>query len=93
MNDYQVHALAGNGRWGIKHNIQHFRCQCYRTDIYCQRITPHYFLKTAADRIEMVQVHDFIGNGKRMGSYSDLLHNRSVQGHSQNQHPVTMVDH
>lgn len=54
ITDDQVHALVGNGKRGINNDIQHFRCQCCRTDFSCRRNTPLYYLKTASDRIEMV---------------------------------------
>ena len=54
VTDDQVHALVGNGRRGIRNDIQHFRCQWCRTDFSCRRNTPLYYLKTASDRIEMV---------------------------------------
>ena len=54
ITDDQVHALVGNGKRGIKNDIQHFRCQWCRTDFSCRRNTPLYYLKTASDRIEMV---------------------------------------
>ena len=54
ITDDQVHALVGNGKRGIKGDIQHFRCQWCRTDFSCRRNTPLYYLKTASDRIEMV---------------------------------------
>ena len=54
ITDDQVHALVGNGKRGIKGDIQHFRCQWRRTDFSCRRNTPRYYLKTASDRIEMV---------------------------------------
>ena len=54
ITDDQMHALVGNGKRGIKNDIQHFRCQWCRTDFSCRRNTPLYYLKTAPDRIEMV---------------------------------------
>jgi IS1 family transposase len=54
ITDDQVHALVGNGRRGIRRDIQHFRCQWCRIDFSCRRNTPLYYLKTAPDRIEMV---------------------------------------
>jgi IS1 family transposase len=54
ITDYQVHALVGNGKRGIKGGIQHFRCQWCRTDFSCRRNTPLYYLKTSPDRIEIV---------------------------------------
>jgi hypothetical protein len=54
ITDDQVHALVGNGKRGIKNDIQHFRCQWCRADFSCRRNTPLYYLKTASDRIEMV---------------------------------------
>jgi transposase-like protein len=54
ITDDQVHALVGNGKRGIKGDIQHFRCQWCRTDFSSRRNTPLYYLKTAPDRIEMV---------------------------------------
>ena len=54
ITDDQVHALVGNGKRGIKGNIQHFRCQWCKTDFSCRRNTPLYYLKTASDCIEIV---------------------------------------
>ena len=54
LTDVQVHALVGNGKRGIKNDIQHFRCQWCSKDFSCRRNTPIYYLKTATDCIEMV---------------------------------------
>lgn len=54
ITDDQVHALVGNGKRGIKGDIQHFCCQWCRTDFSCRRNTPLYYLKTASDCIEML---------------------------------------
>ena len=54
ITDEQRHALVGNGKRGVRQDIQHFRCQCCRKEFSCRRNTPLYYLKTAPDRIEMV---------------------------------------
>ena len=54
VTDDQVHALVGNGKRGIRNDIQQFRCQACKTGFTCRRNTPRYYLKTASDRIEMV---------------------------------------
>ena len=54
ITDDPIHALVGNGKRGIKGDLQHFRCQACRKDFTCRRNTPLYYLKTASDRIEMV---------------------------------------
>ena len=46
ITDDQVHALVGNGKRGIKNDIQHFRCQWCSRDFTCRRNTPLYYLKT-----------------------------------------------
>jgi transposase-like protein len=54
ITDDRVRALVGNGKRGIKDDIQLFRCQWCSKDFTCRRNTPLYYLKTASDRIEMV---------------------------------------
>ena len=54
ITDDQVHALVGNGKRGIRGDIQQFRCQACKTGFTCRRNTPLYYLKIAPDRIEMV---------------------------------------
>ena len=54
ITDEQMHALVGNGKRGIKNDIQQFRCQSCKTDFSCRRNTQLYSLKTASDRIEMI---------------------------------------
>ncbi len=54
ITEDQVHALVGNGKRGVKEDIQHFRCQWCRMNFTCRRNTPLYYLKTGPDRIEMV---------------------------------------
>ena len=54
ITDDAIHALVGNGKRGIRGDIQQFRCQACKVGFTCRRNTPLYYLKIAPDRIEMV---------------------------------------
>ena len=44
--DEAIHALVGNGKRGIRGDIQQFRCQACKTGFTCRRNTPLYYLRT-----------------------------------------------
>lgn len=53
ITDASVHALVGNGKRGLRSDIQTLKCQCCGSSFSTRRITPLYYLKTHPDRVAM----------------------------------------
>jgi len=53
ITDAGVHALVGNGKRGLRGDIQTLKCQCCGSSFSARRNTPLYYLKTDPDRVEM----------------------------------------
>lgn len=49
-----IHALVSDGKRGKDHDIQYLKCQCCQKRFSSRKGTGLYYLKTKADRVEMV---------------------------------------
>ncbi len=54
ITDAHIHALVGDGKYGLAERIQTFRCQACRTTFSARRDTPLYRLKTPSHQIAVV---------------------------------------
>jgi len=54
IRDAAIHALVSDGKRGKDHDIQYLKCQCCQKRFSSRKGTGLYYLKTKADRVEMV---------------------------------------
>ena len=54
ITDASIHALVGDGKYGLAEQIQTFRCQACRTTFTARRNTPFYRLKTPSQQVAVV---------------------------------------